>query len=253
MVTFCAREATRIRNAVAIGTSALLVSSCANFNTINRTNPLPGTSTSVTVVKDSADGKSRTYDVKTSASHGTAIHLDAPQRLAYVNAIGQLCAEPSPDAIQAYAASLGASITVPGKAADIAAALSASTGGIGLRTQAITLMRDHLYRLCEAYHNKAMTPDVVQMLQRSQDLTLGVLAIEQLTGTVVARQPMLTPEASAAAARNMLGKSVEALEQAKKTETAKKAAAAEKKGARDKLQATVEQDTEEDKAAKATA
>ncbi len=242
----------RVARAGLAALSGLLLASCANFNTINRTNALP--SPAIKVETD-GNGNRINYQVTQPAPHGMAIHLDAPQRLAYSNAFGQLCAEPSPDAIQAYAASLGASILTPNKfSADVAAALSGSTAGIGLRTQAITLMRDSLYRICEAYYNGALNPsDVVQMLQRSQDLTLGVLAIEQLTGTVAASQPMLTPGASASAARNTLNRSVDALEQAKKNEAARKSGLDAAKDARDKSKEAQKQSDADAATAKAKA
>src|SRR5437879_539384 len=128
-----------------------ICAACANFETLSRSTHLP--------------------------HHGRAIHLDAPQRLVYSDKRGHICAEPSPDALQAYASSLGAGISVPSYgAASFAQALQASSGSIGLRTQSITLMRDALYRICEASHNGSLADgDVVQLLERSQDLTLGVL------------------------------------------------------------------------------
>lgn len=146
----------------------LTLAGCANMNTVNRATPLPG--------------------------GGKAVHLDSAQRLVYTSKDGMLCAEPTPDAIQAYAAAMGVSAGVNDKgSAALSNALSANSASVGLHTQSITLMRDTLYRICEFSHNKGANQlDTVQLLQRSQDLTLGVLAIEQLTGAVVARQAMLT-------------------------------------------------------------
>ena len=48
--------------------SVFVFSSCANFNTLGRQTDLP--------------------------TGGLAIHLDAPQRLVYVNKDGTICAEP---------------------------------------------------------------------------------------------------------------------------------------------------------------
>ncbi len=174
---------------------------CANFETLERSTRLP--------------------------HHGLAIHLDAPQRLVFSDKDGNLCAEPSPDALQAYAASLGAGISAPSYgAASLAYALEASSASIGLRTQSITLMRDALYRICEASHNGSLVHgDVVQLLERSQDLTLGVLAIEQLTGAVVARQAILTSAANASAAAN-ISNTQASLNNAMANEELKKAAVA---------------------------
>lgn len=147
---------------------AALLSGCANLSTINRTTDLTG--------------------------GAKAIHLDAAQRLVYTNKDGGVCAEPTPDALQSYAAAMGTGAGVNEKGSiALSNAFSANSASIGLHTQSITLMRDTLYRICEYSNNKNSNPlDIVQLLQRSQDLTLGTLAIEQLTGAVVARQAALS-------------------------------------------------------------
>ncbi|NTU42208.1 MAG: hypothetical protein HGA78_03985 [Nitrospirales bacterium] len=157
---------------------------CANLQTINRSTTLP----------------------KTDGDGGVAIHLDAQQRLVLVNALGKYCAEPSPDALAAYAASLGLGASIPSQgSASLAQALQSSAGSIGLRTQSITLMRDSLYRICEAYSNNAIGPvQVATLLGRSQDLTAVILAIEQLTGAVAASQVILTGTAGAGASASAL-------------------------------------------------
>ena len=142
-----------------------LCAGCANLSTIGRT---------------------------TSLNEAKAIHLDAAQRLVFSGKDGDICAEPSPDALQAYAASVGFGFTNKQLDASLAQAFGAGSTNIGLRTQSITLMRDHLYRICEASHNNKLNHgDVLQLLERSQDLTLGILAIEQLTGAVVQGQKQL--------------------------------------------------------------
>lgn len=188
-----------------VGFLCLTLAGCANFNMLNRSTPLP--------------------------DDGTAIHLDAPQRVTIANKYGWACSEPSPDALQAYASSLGVGFSRPaGESISIANALSGNAGSIGLRTQSITLMRDALYRICELYFNGAISKSAaVQLLQRSQDLTLGVLAIEQLTGAVVAQQVVMTGNSAALAAAT-INDTTKELEKAKGDEAAKKKAleAAEK-------------------------
>jgi len=151
-------------------TTALLTG-CANLMTLSRDTYLPG--------------------------GARVVHLDAPQRVVIADQLGHICAEPSPDALQSYVSSLGLSLTGPtDRAVSVAGDLAGNSAGLGLRTQAITLMRDALYRICEAARNQKLTDmQVMQMLERSQDLSLGVLAIEQLTGAVAARQPMLLANA----------------------------------------------------------
>lgn len=175
-----------------------LLSGCANLSSINRTTDLPG--------------------------GGKAIHLDATQRLVYSNIAGGICAEPTPDALQSYAAAMGASVGVNDRgSATLSDAFSANSASIGLHTQSITLMRDTLYRICEYSHNQqGNSVDIVQLLQRSQDLTLGALAIEQLTGAVVARQAVLSGGAHSGSSAEVRDTAAQ-LDAAQKNETAKKA------------------------------
>lgn len=161
-----------------------LVTGCANFNTIDRTN---------------------TFDATT----GKTIHLDVQQRLLIVNKIGKYCAEPSPDAMAAYAASLGLGASAPAKGSvSVSGGGQGSAASIGLRTQSITLMRDALYRMCEAYANGGIgDAQVVTLLNRSQDLTAVILAIEQLTGAVSANQVFITGTTNANAFATALNNS----------------------------------------------
>jgi hypothetical protein len=190
---------------------------CANLQTISRLTTLP-------------KEKPGPHD------YGVAIHLDAVQRLVLVKAIGDYCAEPSPDALAAYASALGLGISIPGKGGgSLAEALSSSAGSIGLRTQSITLMRDQLYRMCEAYSNGAIGPvQVATLLRRSQDLTAVILAVEQLTGAVAANQVILTSTAGAGASAALMSNQ-QLLDAARKDEEQKAKALDEAKKQRDAL------------------
>ena len=160
----------------ALVASSLLTTGCgANFNSIGRQTPLP-----------------------TENDPGVAIHLDAQQRLVVYSA-KRYCAEPSPDALAAYAQSLGLGKSVPNQdVASLAGASQSTLASIGLRTQSITIMRDALYRMCEAYNNGALGDVMVAtLLGRSQDLTAVILAVEQLTGAVAANQVIVTGSADA--------------------------------------------------------
>lgn len=180
-----------------------LLTGCANLQTINRESKTP-----------------------MGAGMGKVVHLDAQQRLV-VFAAERYCAEPSPDALAAYAAALGVGASHGSKTAvNAASSLNSVAGSIGLRTQSITLMRDTLYRTCEAAMNNSLSDEQVAMLMaRSQDLTAVVLAIEQLTGTVAAPPITLTTGGSASSATALIA-STEAL-------NAIKAAVAKAKDERD--------------------
>lgn len=134
-----------------------------------------------------------------------SVALDVKQRLIFsagrLDAQGQtvICAEPSPDALTVISASGGLTLNDgTGRSGNLAAALSENGASIGLRTQSIQLLRDAMYRLCEGYAAGAVTTqEFAAMQRRYQSTMLGLIAIEQLTGPVVAAQALLTASASA--------------------------------------------------------
>lgn len=174
---------------------AISLQGCANLQTINRSSSVPfGTAS------------------------GKVVHLDAQQRLV-VFAANRYCAEPSPDALAAYASALGLSGSkLPSSSVAASGALNSMAGSIGLRTQSITLMRDTLYRTCEASLNGRISDSQVAVLMaRSQDLTAVILAIEQLTGAVAAPPITLAGSGNASAANTMMA-NTQALSQAREME-----------------------------------
>lgn len=100
--------------------------------------------------------------------------------------VRMFCAEPSPDALSAYAASLGLSLSLQGKGdAAVNQAFSESAANIGVRTASIQALRDITFRNCESYLNGGITAFGLETMQRRFQSTLvSVLAIEQLTGAV---------------------------------------------------------------------
>lgn len=159
-----------------------------------------------------------------------------------------VCAEPSPDALSAYVASLGATglplpSAVAGAAAqnplNVALTTGETSGSVGLRTQAIQLLRDQLFANCLTYMNGATTGDQYYALQRrSQNITLGLLAIEQLTGAVKADHVALNTSSSAATGADNVEKETENLKSSKaelnEAQTARDTAEGELKAAKAK-------------------
>ncbi len=186
----------------------LLIVGCANLQTLDRHSRLP-----------LADGA------------GRAIHLDAQQRLVVFTAEGY-CAEPSPDALAAYAAALGVgSGSLPGNTVAASTAFNGLAGSIGLRTQSITLMRDTLYRTCEMMLNgKLSRAQISVLMARSQDLTVVIMAIESLTGAVVAAPVTLAPSGSASSSAAIVG-NAENLSAAREREAAARSSYVTKKAA----------------------
>jgi hypothetical protein len=138
----------------------------------------------------------------------TGVSVDIKQRMVLLNKKAQasdewqrICAEPSPDALSSLGASLGAGILRPsGSNTQVAAALNESAAYVGLRTQSIQLMRDAMYRACEAFMSGAIEKDDYLFLQRRfQAQVVGLLAIEQLTGAIAAPPVSVHTNASAGA------------------------------------------------------
>lgn len=142
------------------------------------------------------------------AEDGTSISVDAKQRAIFSVQKGRdssqdsnwrvVCAEPSPDALAAISSSAAIDAEVAGKALGLALGSNESAASIGLRTQTIQLLRDGMYRLCEGYASSALDEIAFSRLQRRyQNVMLGLLAVEQLTGTVVASQVAMQSSAIA--------------------------------------------------------
>jgi hypothetical protein len=143
------------------------------------------------------------------------ITIDASQRAVYSvkknygdKSWTAFCAEPSPDALSALASSFGLDASIGTAAASKALGLSTnnldSTASIGLRTQTIQLLRDAMYRLCEGYASGALDDTGFTRLQRRyQHIMLSLLAIEQLTGPVIAQQVALSGSSNASLGKGL--------------------------------------------------
>ncbi|MBT9290564.1 hypothetical protein [Prosthecodimorpha staleyi] len=155
-----------------------------------------------------------------SMDGGSSLSLDASQRLVFVTERGGrngdrrvVCAEPSPDSITSLAATLSASggansdVTRPAPVRSDGAAgdgTAAGTGGtitskqavqagisaaygenaayVGMRTQTIQLLRDGLFRACEAYMNGAIDETQYNLLLVNMPRTMAALvAMDGLT------------------------------------------------------------------------
>ena len=127
------------------------------------------------------------YDYKDDKQDGKVFFVNAEQRAIFTKSFGILCAEPSPDAIASLSSALSLNAS-QGQELSLGASLAIQNaiGNIGLRTQSIQLMRDALYRVCEGYFSKAInSSNFLDLHERYQDNMIAILAIEQLTGTVI--------------------------------------------------------------------
>jgi hypothetical protein len=163
---------------------AVSVGGCANFTSVYR--PFK-----------TSEGAGALIDIKQRAII-TAKSDDAPYKVA-------VCAEPSPDSLSAYAAEFAAKADLPnGVATQLLSGFQEGAAYTGLRTQSIQLLRDSLYRICEAYMNGAITREQYDLLvRRYQKYTVALLAIEQLTGAVKSPPITINTSGSAEVARSL--------------------------------------------------
>ncbi|AIW21041.1 hypothetical protein F0267_17645 [Vibrio coralliilyticus] len=140
-------------------------------------------------------GCSSTIFKKFDVAENESVSLDARQRTIivqpnhrYSNVNGEslakvVCAEPSPDALSALSASLAGSANYKDDvAAKLSSAISESAKGLGVRNATIQLLRDGLYRACEAYANGALDEFQYGLTSaKYEDIMVTLLAIEQLT------------------------------------------------------------------------
>jgi hypothetical protein len=116
-----------------------------------------------------------------------------------------VCAEPSPDAMSAYAAEVAGKVNAYGKVnAELAGAFQESAAFVGLRTQSIQLLRDALYRACEGYMSGALDGDGYDLLMRRyQKFMVALLGIEQLTGAIKAPPVVINTQSRAEAGKDL--------------------------------------------------
>ena len=141
-------------------------------------------------------------------SQNQSLAIDAQQRVVtnVVLPAGQertrvVCAEPSPDVAAAIAKSLGASlaaaVTPPagGTAVEARGELARSYAQkltqLGERTNTIQLLRDSLYRACEAYANGAISKTTYALLLSRYDSLAVTLAMGELAAGAFGR-PLAT-------------------------------------------------------------
>lgn len=235
------RNSSRVLS-VAVSIAALVsLSACARLTHLTRSVDLP---------KGAGDGKAVLIDAKQRAivsAHAKAVSTTGATSTE--TTYFRLCAEPSPDALSALAASSGLSLSKSdtlGLANNFAVAEAA--GSIGLRTQSIQLLRDAMYRVCEGYLSGALKgPDFITMMRRYQSSMVAVLAIEQLTGTVRAPTVVLTARGAAGDAERATDLTTRA-ELALQSLRASEVSLAEKNSARDKVAAELERQKADAKA-----
>ncbi len=139
------------------------------------------------------------------ATPATEAKLATPVMPKTTEKLRRYCAEPSPDvfSVLSQAASGGASF---GQAADpksmniaLQAAFSSSeTGSTISRTQTINMLKEMMYRTCERFLNGQIGEFEYPIIAaRDQRIMTSILAIEQLTGTVLPKPVVIAATGSA--------------------------------------------------------
>lgn len=132
----------------------------------------------------------------------TSVAVDAQQRMVFVTDKGGhystkagddgkprrvVCAEPSPDAITTTSAALGAKFSTGDKAVGLDSAFAQAFAEIGARTPVIQLLRDGLFRACEAYMNGVLSgPDYERIVRHYDTTMVALVAVDGLTRCSVA-------------------------------------------------------------------
>lgn len=154
--------------------AASTLSACANLSSVRHG-------------LDTTNGHGVLIDIKQRAIlASTRIEYDGAGNRNGGNRHSIVCAEPSPDALSAYAVDLAAKANLAsGKSLGAGFGTAESSAFVGLRTQSIQLLRDQFFRACEAYLNQAASAGEYNFLiRRYQKQTAALLAIEQLTSMV---------------------------------------------------------------------
>lgn len=126
-------------------------------------------------------------------TEATSITLNATERLVLAaNHAGTdhqsfvVCAEPSPDALKGVDFLIALNGDGPGGNSNlgIASSYNETLAQLGKRTSTIQLLRDALYRACEAHLNGMLSKEQYrELLYGYDDLVLTLLAIEGITQT----------------------------------------------------------------------
>jgi len=170
--------APRLWRLLCLAAAACGLAACGNLTSIHRT--LDTASGNGVLI----DAKQRAIIVSQRNDEVTSNDQTSQREKRYV-----ACAEPSPDAMSAYAAQFAGELAMSPQGADgtnrsaaIKGALQEAAAFIGMRTPSIQLLRDAMYRTCEAYANGSIDKGQYELaMRRYQRYTVAMMAIEQLT------------------------------------------------------------------------
>ena len=118
-----------------------------------------------------------------------------------------VCVEPSPDVATVLASSVGVGLSVAGKGtASIAASSSEGLAQLAERTASIQLMRERMFRACEAYSNGAITATTYTLLMSRFDRAMVTVLFGEVMGGAFGRSlASIGSKSSSQASSSLLG------------------------------------------------
>ncbi len=185
----------------------------------------------------------------------TTIPTHPSSKPGQVNPLRIICAEPSPDVAEAIATTFGASVNVKGAGGgSLSYGQATALAQLAERTVTVQLLRDQMYRACEAYGNGAISATEYSLLMSRNNDAMVTLMLGEAASRTLGRQ---LAAVAAAGASSTSGTSSTLVSDAMKTvetqaaaaeENAKLADATSNKAAADiAVQATDEQSSDEAK------
>jgi len=120
------------------------------------------------------------------------------------------CAMPSPDFLDASSTTGSLGVGVPKIGANLGFGSAQSAAFVGMRTQTIQLLRDSLFRLCEAHMNGALSREQYNIaLVSMPELFATMMAIDVVGGAAIAPAVTLTPTVAGTSQSTSLSASLE--------------------------------------------
>lgn len=138
---------------------------------------------------------------ETDLNEGKSLSTDSRQRLIANTQVGALsrpgqvdpkqiiCAEPSPDVAIAVANSFGAGLSILGKGSgSISGSQAEGLAQLAERTVTVQLLRDQMYRACEAYSNGAISGTTYSLIMSRINDTMVTLLLGETAGGAFGRK-----------------------------------------------------------------
>ncbi|WDI31648.1 hypothetical protein PUV54_00385 [Hyphococcus flavus] len=202
----------KIRNLLLGILIALLVSGCANINSIYRSHSVRGGEVALVDAKQRGiiANRVRQYtplEVKHTRNADGSVTTEYGEYKR--GTLARYCSEPSPDVFSVLSSSLAAVASYSQNAQERSAAMNlavqiSESGATIQRTQTIQTLREMMFRTCERFLNGAIDEaDLEIQAARDHRAVVSILAIEQLTNPIRPEQVRLDASSSANAGADL--------------------------------------------------